>query len=1483
MKITIHCLRRSLTLLVAVAAVHPVLGATSFLWSQATPGPNNWNVNANWTPSTGNPGPGDTAIFGLTGTVSDNLTVNNVVSVNNSINTLQFTNTGAGVWHVSQIPSGVTLTVTNNMTVGGLTTATAASLAAMSGGGTLLVTGNTLQVGQGNLAAALSGNTLDLSGLSNFVYGASSGTISVGSGNRSAGNWLLAAVSNSISAGTVNLNSASSSSSTSGTITLGSGTNQINAGTINVAAGNTRSACTVQFPAASATGGLRVRGSGGTDADRATMTMGNRQASGSGGTTTANLNLNGHAVDFKLNTLTVGQSGNVTANTGTGNLNFDTGTIDATNVNMAAVTVAGSTANGNITIGTNSAVGLGGTLVVGAGGISMANQSAGTANGTLTLNGGALICSGSITKTTVGGTATINLNGGMLSLGDAATIGASAAPIDGFNVSDSALTLPAASSRAEVIVSTLTPGGSANVINISSVPGIAVFPAQFPIIAYTSLGGTYNFVLGTMPGTYQGYLSNNTSSVDLVVTNSLSKSDTWNGNVNGNWDTTTLNWRSSGNAVNYLQGDNVTFDDTLTGTTSVNLTMALLPGAIGVNNSTKNYVFSGSGKLSGAAVLTKQGTGSLTLAETGGDDFSGGIVVDAGTLILDNTNSSISGGLAVNGGTMQIGNNDANGTLPSGTITDNGALIFQRSDNVTVSSSIAGTGTLTQNGTGTLTLSGVNSYSGSTTVGNGTLALSGSGTISNSSSVGISSATFDVSALGQPTTVGGLNLNNATITVAVGAGGATNILSSSLNFGGAANHLNVSGLPAIASYPVTFTIIQSAAAAGGTFNLSVGNLPAASPAYAAQVSLSGDHTAVLLTVTSGPVGARPAVLWVGADVPNLNTNWSDRLNWQLPGAPGFGENVFFNTTAAQSASALSTPGGGTAALTPDNLNNIVDANFTISSLTYTNLGGSYHNTYINTGKTLNLTNTGGLMVGGLDAGATTQQEFATISGGNATLNVAATNGNVQVWVGSGTAAGSQATLDMSALDTFDATVSRFLVGATIGNVVNRPSGVLYLAKTNTIKAGFQTTTIEAGTTTANAAIVAADCNGNAGSPSFIYLGLANSISADTIGIGRQKASAHLIFNPIYANIAPYPSVTLQGFSSGLVSIFDVGDGAGNTGTTTLTGEANFTGGFVNAAVDTVNVGRASGGASGSGTTTGVLNFDAGTITANTLNIGLQPVTGSKVGVGSVGVGSNTVIGASGNLIVRGNLTLGVAGGGAGAATTSGTLGITNGTVQAFAIVPGTNSLSAITLAGGRLTVTNVVGNPAGPLGTLNLMPLNTADNVRNTLSLPVRTNSPGVTVSILNIDGLDTTTNIINVESVGPIGTVPVELPLIQYTTMNLVSGGTFNVGLGTLPTGYAGVLTNDTTINAIALVLTAALHPQPVMTTVNQAAPNLVIQGVNGFANVPYYMLASTNVALPLSQWTRVATNVFGPNGQFSSTVSAAVPQQFFQLQVAP
>ena len=83
------------------------------------------------------------------------------------------------------------------------------------------------------------------------------------------------------------------------------------------------------------------------------------------------------------------------------------------------------------------------------------------------------------------------------------------------------------------------------------------------------------------------------------------------------------------------------------------------------------------------------------------------------------------------GGTLQIGTGSTNGVLLAGTgsLVNNGTLIFNRSDASTYSGVLSGSGTVAKQGAGQLTLAGANSYSGLTTISAGTVALSGAGSI----------------------------------------------------------------------------------------------------------------------------------------------------------------------------------------------------------------------------------------------------------------------------------------------------------------------------------------------------------------------------------------------------------------------------------------------------------------------------------------------------------------------------------------------------------------------------------------------------------------------------------------------------------------------------------------------------------------------------------------------------------------------------------
>ena len=76
---------------------------------------------------------------------------------------------------------------------------------------------------------------------------------------------------------------------------------------------------------------------------------------------------------------------------------------------------------------------------------------------------------------------------------------------------------------------------------------------------------------------------------------------------------------------------------------------------------------------------------------------------------------------------------------------------------------------------------------------------------------------------------------------------------------------------------------------------------------------------------------------------------------------------------------------------------------------------------------------------------------------------------------------------------------------------------------------------------------------------------------------------------------------------------------------------------------------------------------------------------------------------------------------------------------------------------------------------------------------------------------------------------------------------------------------------------------PQADLVNISLSGTNLVLDGINGVSGSTNYLLMSTNLTQPFSQWTRVATNVLGTNGNFSlmapNGVSPNTPQRFYIL----
>ncbi|MFA5262762.1 MAG: autotransporter-associated beta strand repeat-containing protein [Opitutaceae bacterium] len=267
---------------------------------------------------------------------------------------------------------------------------------------------------------------------------------------------------------------------------------------------------------------------------------------------------------------------------------------------------------------------------------------------------------------------------------------------------------------------------------------------------------------------------------------------------------------------------------TLTGATRINsdsgtLTLNVASGNGIESASAQNLTFGGAGNVTvsdiiatGGGSLTKDGTGTLTLAAA--NTFTGAVSVGEGVLNIQNANAlgTVAGGVTVSSGAelqLQAGgisfageSLDLNGTGVSSTgalrnisgnntwtgavILDSASRINSDSGTFTISGSISGSGqdltvggsgnttisnvigtgsgSLTKDGSGTLTLSASNTYTGGTTVNAGTLSTGASERLSNTGALTVNTGgTFNLG--GYTETIGSLSGSGGSFTLGAGA------------------------------------------------------------------------------------------------------------------------------------------------------------------------------------------------------------------------------------------------------------------------------------------------------------------------------------------------------------------------------------------------------------------------------------------------------------------------------------------------------------------------------------------------------------------------------------------------------------------------------------------------------------------------------------------------------------------------------------------
>ncbi|WP_158934279.1 autotransporter outer membrane beta-barrel domain-containing protein [Burkholderia sp. S171] len=589
-------------------------------------------------------------------------------------------NTFSGLSTVSALGSG-TWTLSGNV---GTTAASAAALNVQNG--TLIITGQVTNGGAGSGSSVSNGGTLQIG--DGGAAGSVNGNVVTDSGGQLRFNRSDSVTYANVVSGSGGLTQAGQG----GTLIL-TGNNTYTGGT-NVSAGS-----------------LQIGNGGSIGSGAANI--------GAAGTLLISAPAGGNATF--ANALTGNGAFDVTLGSGTDIFSFGTGVGSA-----FAGTVVLNQGTFNLS-GNNTNTLHNATLQLNTGNITNVSATGTQAVGNLTLNGGAVsfadLPAGSIS------TLALALNSGTVSIDPVST------------VSQGASLLQQDDGAATQLISAASVSGSAGNLALTDLTGKPLIESQVGIRQNndTVAIGSYNYGLSSGNGTGL-YAAYTLSQLNLQAGQTLAlagDTDTVAGGADmkaritgsGGLLINATNSITLNNAANDYTGDTtvgggtlVLGSDSALGNTAL---LALNAGtAADINGKTQTI-----GALGGAGTLDIN-AGNLTINNGGTfsgliSGTSGALTNNGGTLILTGDNT-YTGTTNVAAGTLQIGDGGASGSY-AGDITDNGAVVLNRSDASTYAGVVSGTGTLTQSGSGTTILTGNSTYSGGTTIAAGTLQIGNGG------------------------------------------------------------------------------------------------------------------------------------------------------------------------------------------------------------------------------------------------------------------------------------------------------------------------------------------------------------------------------------------------------------------------------------------------------------------------------------------------------------------------------------------------------------------------------------------------------------------------------------------------------------------------------------------------------------------------------------------------------------------------------------
>ena len=235
------------------------------------------------------------------------------------------------------------------------------------------------------------------------------------------------------------------------------------------------------------------------------------------------------------------------------------------------------------------------------------------------------------------------------------------------------------------------------------------------VAGLNTYAGVTTIVGGTLIGTSTSFAGNIINGAALVFDQAAG--GTYNGVISGTGSVTKT---GAGNltltGTNTYTGGTTILAGTLFGNT-LSLQGNILNNAALVFNQAAGGTYNG--VISGTGSVTKTGAGNLTL--TGANTYSGGTTIAAG--VVFGTTTSLQGNFASSGG-----------------------LVFNQATAGTFAGAISGIGVVGKNGAGEVTFSGVNTYTGRTSILDGILTVTGGAALSDVGQVSVSGGTFRVAA-----------------------------------------------------------------------------------------------------------------------------------------------------------------------------------------------------------------------------------------------------------------------------------------------------------------------------------------------------------------------------------------------------------------------------------------------------------------------------------------------------------------------------------------------------------------------------------------------------------------------------------------------------------------------------------------------------------------------------------------------------------------